>query len=160
MSFTDEWKHTVDKTLERHASILEGDGNGDLGLVRKTDGVTSKLDTLQKRLDLGVKIAVAVLTIVLAQLVTTLLKQSYGPAPQQNVSQSVTTSDDTKPPATFYAVPDLAAKMGLSEREIQDRASKGEIPGAFKDGKAWRFKRDAVDAALAAKAASAASAER
>lgn len=77
-------------------------------------------------------------------------------------TQSVTVQadDDTVLKPGTYTTAQLAAKLQLSTREIQDRAMRGEIPGAWKDGRAWRFDQPSIDSWLAATAATAANTAR
>lgn len=156
MSNCDERITVVETTLKRHELTIYGDGNGTPGLVRKNDAISVKLDTIDKLLRWGVGIATAVLIGVLMLVAHAMLRMTYAPQ-QQSVNTSVSTpAGSVASPAADYTTADLAAKLGYSDREIQDRAAKGEIPGSRKDGKAWRFSRAAVDAWLAARAASAA----
>jgi excisionase family DNA binding protein len=89
--------------------------------------------------------------IALGNLIT--MKMTGTPSAVNTQSVTVKADDSTKIDTAYYTTPQLAGLLGYSDREIQDRASKGEIPGAWKDGKAWRFDRPSVDAWLAANVA-------
>jgi excisionase family DNA binding protein len=135
---------------------VHGDGNGRKGLVRRLDFAEQQQAAAEKRWGRIENLVWAVLTAVIISAILQLMPK---PTPQQTVSQSVSTAaPDGMPVTAFYTTPQLASLLGYSDREIQDRASKGEIPGARKDGKAWRFDRPSVDSWLAAKAASTAKA--
>lgn len=137
--------HTVE-SVKHDVEILkvkiDGDGNGNKGLMRKHDAVDLKLNAI-----------IALLMVVLATIVAK-WAESKAVAPSQTVSQSISVDDGAPKPGT-YTTAQLAAKMQLSTREIQDRAAKGEIPGAWKDGKSWRFDQPSIDSWLAASAADA-----
>ena len=46
----------------------------------------------------------------------------------------------------FVLTPDdLCEKLKLSRRTVYERSRKGEIPGAFKIGKHWRFRAGIVE---------------
>lgn len=103
------------------------------------------------------KLGLWIITIIGGAILVTLgnllaTKISGGGAGSTN-TQSVTVKADDDPASPVYTTPQVAALLQLSDREIQDRAAKGEIPGAWKDGKAWRFDKPSVDAWLSANAA-------
>jgi len=146
------------ETLERHMfghqqtnthgvhPVMFGDGADRLGIVGEV-----------REVKFYIKLAIGVVIVFGTAILASIANTSWGKltAPSQTVSQSISVDDAAPKPGT-YTTAQLAAKMQLSTREIQDRASKGEIPGAWKDGKAWRFDQPSIDAWLAASAASAA----
>lgn len=138
----------LEQVQAKHDTTLYGDGD-------EKPGLTGEFRMVRWWL----KIIAAGVGVVLATILAKWTETKMGPA-QQNVSQTVGTGNDSTMPATEYDTKQLASLMGYSIREIQDRAARGEIAGARKDGKEWRFDKAAVDAALAAKAAAAASAAK
>ena len=154
--------HTIN---EMHADVtdlkrkIDGDGNGVRGLVRRTDHVESRQDSIDRFMTRIEKLFWAIMTAIILSMIITLLQKTYGPAPSQHVNQSISTiPSDGDPAAPTYTTPQMARLLQVSDREVQDRASKGEIPGAWRDGKAWRFDRPSVDSWLTANAATAATA--
>ena len=134
---------------------VNGDGNGNKGLTRRLDASEQRQEATEKRFQRFENLLWTILSAVVISMVVTLLQKTYGPAPTQSVSQSVSTTAPDGMPATtaYYSTPQLAKLLGYSEREIQDRAAKNEIPGAWKDGKAWRFDRPSIDSWISANAA-------
>ena len=47
-----------------------------------------------------------------------------------------------------YTVAEVAKLYSRDERTIRDRAKKGQIPGTFRDGREFRFPKNAIDAHL------------
>jgi hypothetical protein len=137
---------SLEMSRDRHNLTLYGDD--------EKPGVVGNQRIINWKLNLIIT-GIAAIAVVLATAFANGLYRA-ATAPSQSVNQSISTPGGDASTADTYSTADLSVKMGLSVREIQDRASKGELPGAFKDGKAWRFDRAAVDAALAAKAAGAA----
>lgn len=154
--------HTINGMREDVTDLkhkVDGDGNSVKGLVRRADNIEGRQDNIERAMAKVDKLFWAILTAIILGVVLQSLRATYGPAPAQHVSQSVSSGTNTDdPPAPTYTTPQLASLLHLSEREIQDRAMRGEIPSAYKDGKAWRFSRAKVDAWIAASAENAASA--
>lgn len=46
----------------------------------------------------------------------------------------------------FLDIGDLAKKFNIPKRSAYQLAQEGKIPGAFKVGRHWRFRRDMVEA--------------
>jgi len=146
-------------------------GNGEPGLdelmrsaKHTTDRIEATLLAMQQAEKHGRQKLTWLLIAAVVGIVITLVsnwlsvgfRQWVSPPIQQQQNLNVKPSSSVDPVA--YSTRDMAMLLGLSEREITDRAAKGEIPGAYKDGKAWRYDRAIVDAAFAAQAATAASA--
>lgn len=154
--------------------VVRGDGNGQKGVVRKVDKLETAVEALVEemktdraaRAERQTFYTRAILTVVISSVLTVLLAatgvgliafaKSASPITNTASGNTVTVQDKEVKPTGDYTTPDLCDMLNYSTREIQDRAAKGEIPGAYKDGKAWRFDRAAVDAWAAAKAAQAA----
>jgi excisionase family DNA binding protein len=146
------------ETLERHMfghaatnthgvhPVMFGDGSDRPGIVGEV-----------REVKFYIKLAIAVVCVFGSAILVAIANTSWSKltAPSQTVSQSVSTADPADSTA-FYTTAQLAKMLAYSEREIQDRASKGEIPGAWRDGKAWRFDKPSIDAWIAASAATAA----
>lgn len=133
--------HRESNTHGVHPTVF-GDGDGKPGIVG-----------MMREVRWYLRLVVAGIGVVLAVIIGKWAEMKVMPA--QSVSQSVITSDDAALKPGAYTTAQLAAKLQLSAREVQDRAAKGEIPGAWKDGKAWRFDQPSVDSWLAASAANA-----
>ena len=118
------------------------------------EGIKGQLIRIDSHMRILIFIASVATAAIIGYVALNLAKTGMGAPVQQQ--QSISVSPDGTEHATEYTTKELAAKFGYSEREIQDRAANGEIPGARKDGKAWRFNRAAADAALPALAAKAA----
>jgi hypothetical protein len=58
-----------DATLERHSLILEGDGNGRVGVVRKLDAMGYRLETIERGQKRNSRLLWAILSAVLAAVV-------------------------------------------------------------------------------------------
>lgn len=50
-----------------------------------------------------------------------------------------------------YTTEEMAAKLNAAEATVRKWAEAGEIPGSFKVGQLWRFRRAAVDPWLEAR---------
>ena len=94
---------------------------------------------------------------ILVALANLLVAKIGGGASTNTQSVNVSADDDASS-SPLYTTAQVSKLMGYSTREIQSRAQAGEIPGAWKDGKEWRFDRPSVDAFIAANAANAANA--
>jgi len=94
---------------------------------------------------------------ILVALANLLVAKIGGGASTTTQSVNVSADDDASS-SPLYTTAQVSNLMGYSTREIQSRAQAGEIPGAWKDGKEWRFDRPSVDAFIAANAANAANA--
>lgn len=51
----------------------------------------------------------------------------------------------------FFTTEEVAALLRVTERTANNLASRGEIPGAVKVGREWRFDRDKLEAHLGRK---------
>jgi len=138
----------LEQVQGRHGATLYGDDEKP-GLVGQHREISWKLNLLIG----GVMLLIGAFAVAFANGV-------WNAATSHQVMSQTVGSGDGVTPSAEYDTKQLAGLMGYSVREVQDRAAKGEIPGARKDGKEWRFDRAAVDAALAAKTAKAADAAK
>ena len=134
------------------------------GLYPIMFGTREKLGMIQDIRDIKWygKLALWALTIIggaiLVAMANLVAARFNGGGASTNTQSVNVSADDDASSSPLYTTAQVSKLMGYSTREIQSRAQAGEIPGAWKDGKEWRFDRPSVDAFIAANAANAANA--
>ena len=82
--------------IDRHDMILNGDGNGNVGLVRRVDGVQASLEHIARDIAAVKRIGLAILTAVLITMAIAALKVAFTEHPPQH-PPSTSTSTSRRP---------------------------------------------------------------